>query len=443
MPDRTTPPIWRKGWFQFLLGVLLVLAVAGVVVPPVLGLLYAARSVLVPVVIALALAYAVNPAVNWMQARLKMPRALSAVVIMLAVALVFLSLFIYLAPTLYMQTRELFSSSQHYAKELTEQLDMEDIQAKIHSAVDQALGMSDTADSATDSTATTPPSGSVEPATPTTPAATTAAAPPETPAEPNQTDTPAAPTGTASSAASALSEIDFESLYKTIAGAFDVGFGVVSTAIGFTSYLALSAVIIVFCFFFFVWKFSAVTGFFVPFIPIQYRDRTLELLGMMDQSVSGFIRGRIVQVTCVAVVLSVGWWLAGVPYWLLLGILGGLLNLIPYAAVIAWPLAVLLAWLHGLSMDQTFNFWHVVFWPSLVYFVAQGLDGWVVEPLVQGKATDLDPLTVLLCVLIGGSLLGLLGMLIAIPATACIKILLREVILPRLRKLAADRSVLD
>lgn len=434
MSDRTNPPIWRKGWFQFLLGVLLVLAVAGVVLPPVLGLLYAARSVLVPVVIALALAYAVNPAVNWMQARLKMPRALSAVVIMLAVAVVFLSLFIYLAPTLYAQSRELINSGQRYAEELTEQLDMEDIQQRIHGAVDKALGMSDATNTAEqDTAAAPPPPTSPSPATEPTPTATTDSADTTTTAHTNE----------AAAATSMLSNIDFEALYKTAAGALDVGYGVVSTAIGFTSYLALSAVVIVFCFFFFVWKFSAVTGFFVPFIPIQYRDRTLELLGMMDQSVSGFIRGRIVQVTCVAVVLSVGWWLAGVPYWLLLGILGGLLNLIPYAAVIAWPLAVLLAWLHGLSMDEAFNFWHVVFWPSLVYFVAQGLDGWVVEPLVQGKATDLDPLTVLLCVLIGGSLLGLLGMLIAIPTTACIKILLREVILPRLRQLAADRSVLD
>lgn len=417
MPEPPSPPVWRKGWFQFLLGTLLVLAVAGVVVPPILGLLYAARSVLVPVVIALALAYAVNPLVNWMEARLRLPRALSAAMIMLTVAVVFLSLFIYLAPTLYAQTRGLIDSGQGYATELREQLDMEDLQTRIHAFVDQALGM----------TGETAPNATGE-AT-----ASTAMNPGDSTTAPNQTG----------NATAALSEVDFGAAYKAVVGALDVGYGVVSTAIGFTTYLILAAVIIVFCFYFFVWKFSAVTGFFVPFIPIQYRDRSLELLGMMDRSVSGFIRGRLIQVTCLMFVLSVGWWLAGVPYWLLLGILGGLLNLIPYAAVIAWPLAILLAWLHGLSTDEAFSFWQVVFWPSLVYIIAQSLDGWVIEPLIQGKATDLDPLTVLLCVLIGGSLLGLLGMLIAIPATACIKILLREVVLPRLRQLAADRSVLD
>jgi predicted PurR-regulated permease PerM len=72
----------------------------------------------------------------------------------------------------------------------------------------------------------------------------------------------------------------------------------------------------------------------------------------------------------------------------------------------------------------------------VVYLIAQLADGWLVEPVVQGKATNLDPLTVMLAVIIGGSLAGLLGMLLAIPFAACGKILAREVILPELRQFA-------
>src|SRR5690606_15399490 len=126
--------------------------------------------------------------------------------------------------------------------------------------------------------------------------------------------------------------------------------------------------------------------------------QTLMVLRKMAHSVSGFIRGRLIQATVVGVVLSVGWspLFADVPYWLLLGMGAGFLNLIPYAAVVAWPLAVGLAWLDTVSGAATFSVWHVVVWPSAVYVLAQSLDGWVVEPLVQGKATNLDPLTVLL-----------------------------------------------
>jgi len=83
-----------------------------------------------------------------------------------------------------------------------------------------------------------------------------------------------------------------------------------------------------------------------------------------------------------------------------------------------------------------FSIWAVFVAPSLAYLVVQALDGWVVEPLVQGRATNLDPLSVLLAVLVGGALAGLAGMLVAIPVAACAKILGQEVVVPRLRELA-------
>jgi predicted PurR-regulated permease PerM len=159
----------------------------------------------------------------------------------------------------------------------------------------------------------------------------------------------------------------------------------------------------------------------------------------MDKSVAAFIRGRLVQALVMAVVLSIGWWIAGVPSWLLLGVLSGALNLVPFAAVVGFLAALVLAIVDSVA-GGGFSVW-VLVWPTVVYVFAQGLDGWVVEPIVQGKATDLDPVSVLLAVMIGGALAGLLGMLIAIPTAACIKILSREVILPRLRRLAAGETV--
>ena len=82
----------------------------------------------------------------------------------------------------------------------------------------------------------------------------------------------------------------------------------------------------------------------------------------------------------------------------------------------------------------------MVIFPTVVYLLAQALDGWVMEPIVQGRATNLDPLTVLLAVLIGGTLAGLLGMLAAIPVAACIKILGQEVMVPRLRRYAEQHE---
>ena len=215
----------------------------------------------------------------------------------------------------------------------------------------------------------------------------------------------------------------------------DIGVGVLGSAISLGTYLVVSGVIVLFCFFYFSWKLPEMAAWFVPYIPESSRQRTLELTARMDRTVSAFVRGRLIQVAVITTVLSTGWYICGVPYWLLLGVLGGVLNLIPYAAVIAWPVAVLLAVLDLATQGQFSWLWAVIL-PSVVYFIAQGLDGWIVEPMVQGQATDLDPLTVMLVVLLGASVAGLLGMLLAIPTAACVKILASELLLPRLRALA-------
>lgn len=396
-----TQPIWYRRWFQLMLGALLALSVAMVLLPPILGLLYAARSVLVPVVIALALAYVFNPLVGWLQRRARLPRPVSALLILAGVVIVALGVIAALTPIVIEQAEQLGGSAHTYAEKLSQQIDVAAVREKIQNFLESFV----------------------------------------TPSEAEADAAAAAP----------LQDVQFSSVSRVAMNALGIGYDVVSTTIGFGTYLVLAVVIVAFCFFFFVWKFQPVLDFFVPFIPSKHRQRTLDILRQMDKTVAGFIRGRLIQAMSVATVLSVGWWLAGVPYWLLLGIAGGLLNLIPYAAVAVWPLAVLMAylnWLTGGAADDAaqqatqaaadFNFMHIIVWPSVVYFLAQGLDGWVVEPLVQGEVTGLDPLTVLLCVLIGGSLMGLLGMLLAIPATACIKILLREAVLPKLRELAAQ-----
>jgi predicted PurR-regulated permease PerM len=72
-------------------------------------------------------------------------------------------------------------------------------------------------------------------------------------------------------------------------------------------------------------------------------------------------------------------------------------------------------------------------WPTVVFTIVQLIEGYALTPMIAGKATNLDPVTILVAVLAGGSVLGVYGMLLAIPATACGKILLNEVLLPKVR----------
>jgi predicted PurR-regulated permease PerM len=414
-------PIWTRRWFQVLLGALLVLAVGSFVLPLVLWVIYATRSVLLPVLVALVLAYAVEPWVRWLEDRARVPRPVSAVGLIAALLTIITGLMLYLGPQLVKQVQDLVGWFQvRFPAKMAQFVEWSSLKVEWYShRLDELLRRAP------------------DPA-PTQPATQPAAASSTQPEAANAT---AAADPTASAPASLMENVDLRSITTAVLGWLDVGYEVIASTIGFATYITVALAIIGFCFYFFVCKFPRMQQWCVPFIPQSHRQQTLKILGMMDQSVSAFIRGRLVQAMVIAVVLSTGWYIVGVPYYLLLGICGGLLNLIPYAAVIVWPLALLLTGMQSFAVNEPafgLGFWWVFFWPTVIYIIAQGLDGWVVEPLVQGKATNLEPVTVLLAVLIGGSLAGLLGMLIAIPAAACLRILAQQLLLPRARQWASE-----
>lgn len=230
-------------------------------------------------------------------------------------------------------------------------------------------------------------------------------------------------------------QLDAEAAQK----ALGISAGVLFTGLSFLSYAAIFVLVAAFCFFIFSWKLEELKDWLSAFIPKPYRDETQRILGLMDDTVSAIIRGRLIQSLVIMIVLSAGWRIADVPYWLLLGVLGGALNLLPFAAVISWPIAVILTVVEVASGGGSgFAIFMAIVWPTVVYVIAQSLDGWVIEPLVQGKATGMDALTVLLVVLAGGAILGLLGVVIAVPVAACIKILSQELLLPKARAFAED-----
>ena len=75
--------------------------------------------------------------------------------------------------------------------------------------------------------------------------------------------------------------------------------------------------------------------------------------------------------------------------------------------------------------------------------IVNALDGWVLTPLIAGKATNLDPVTIFVAVLAGGSVMGAYGMLIAIPIAACLKILLSDLVVPKLREMGQRPKARD
>ena len=459
------PYIWQRRWFQIMLASVVVFIVLRYVVPGAFNALYSVSSILVPVLVGLSLAYIVNPVLRFAGREAGVGRLAGTISIML-ITLIVVALFAVTAvPLIVEQGKSLTETVQEIPPQITDLLDEYEIrrlEREQERLADEAEQSADTkpADPAADDTlplppvATAPVDAVVAEAGIEGDAATDTAAG-ETLDQAPDDDARVAKSSFMirgldwvmqnerarplfESAVAHLKEVDGSSLTALAQKSLGFGVGLVGTAISFTSYLALATVIVLFCFFFFSWKFDAILAWFKPFIPAQSRAHTLSMLHKMDLAVSSFVRGRLIQSLIMSVVLCVGWWCADVPFWFLLGLVTGALNVVPFLPAVGAVIAIVLTVFSAVGQPDFAWSWGLLLWPAVVFIIAQTLDGYVVEPIVQGKATNLDPLTVMLAVLVGGSLASVLGMLLAIPLAACIKILMQELVLPKARAIAAD-----
>jgi predicted PurR-regulated permease PerM len=156
----------------------------------------------------------------------------------------------------------------------------------------------------------------------------------------------------------------------------------------------------------------------------------------MDSAVGDFLRGRFFVMLLMMAGFSSAFWIAGVPYWLLIGCFTGLLSFIPYVSVIGAGVAVLATWVESQSSGTTLSPMSVFGFPLIAFSVVQLLEGWLVTPWIQSKSMHMNPVAIFIVVLVGGAAGGLYGLLLAIPLAGCGRILFTDVLLPRLEQWA-------
>ena len=216
---------------------------------------------------------------------------------------------------------------------------------------------------------------------------------------------------------------------------------VLQTALAVLTFGFLAA-LVPFYFWFFSINFPAALQFIGGLLPVNRRERILALAVEMDRAVSGFVRGRIVVSTIMGMLIAIGWRFFGVPYAITLGVVVGVFSLVPYLSVIGLPIAIALLAVDQLALPEAerLTWLWILLGPALVYGIVQFLEGYVLIPLIAGKATDLDPVSIFVAVLAGAAMAGVYGMLLSIPVAACLKIWLREVAMPRLREWSSGRA---
>ncbi len=153
----------------------------------------------------------------------------------------------------------------------------------------------------------------------------------------------------------------------------------------------------------------------INFVPHSRREIARQLVGDIKQGMNGYFRGQALVALSNCVMFSVGFWILGFPIPVGLGCFIGLISFVPYLQVIGFVPAFFLALLHAAETGQ--SFWLLFGGVFLVYIVVQVLQDTIVTPHVMGKIMGLSPAVILLSLSVWGYILGIIGLIIALPVT--------------------------
>jgi len=199
---------------------------------------------------------------------------------------------------------------------------------------------------------------------------------------------------------------------NVVHGAVTVGTKAVEVLVGIFFIFATAA--------YWIFERERAIGLVTSMMARKHRKTVHDTWELIDAKLGAFVRGQLLLVTFVATLLSVSFWAIGLPFWLLLGVFAGIVEVIP---VIGPLLAGAVAVAVGLTVS-----WHLALFAGLVVLVVRQLEDYVVIPRVMGHVTGLSPMLVLVSVSCVGLLLGPFYVLIATPVVATIVTLLDVIV---------------
>ncbi len=193
-------------------------------------------------------------------------------------------------------------------------------------------------------------------------------------------------------------------------GLFSSVVGVIGGLVQTTVFLILTA--------FFLYDFPALNHSFFRAFPRRYHPAVIELFRKLDLSVGGYVRGQLLVSVVVGLAIWLGMALLGVPFALGIGFLAGVFNIVPYLGpVVAFVPAALLALTLG---------WTQFLLTAAIFLGVNFVDGNIISPFIFSLTIKLHPVTVLTSILVGASLFGFLGAVVAVPSAAFLTLLYRE-----------------
>ena len=195
--------------------------------------------------------------------------------------------------------------------------------------------------------------------------------------------------------------------------------------------LIFDAIIVLVMAFFWLTGIERLRPFVLGLLPQQARPVGDAVIADMGRKLGGYLRGVLINMVVIGGLSGLGLWILGVPYPVLLGVLTGLTEIIPFFGPwISGPVAVLVA---GFAVGPLKAVEVII-----LFMVLQQVEGSTLQPVVMHHTVELNPLLIVVAVLIGGALFGIAGSVLAVPLAALIEVVVVRVLAPAARHASAQ-----
>ncbi|WP_339063864.1 AI-2E family transporter [Tepidibacillus marianensis] len=197
------------------------------------------------------------------------------------------------------------------------------------------------------------------------------------------------------------------------------GFSHLSDWIGNTISILFTIFLVPFVSFYILKDYKLIEKTVITFVPRKKRKGMIRLLKDIDEALGNYIRGQLIVMTIVGVLAYIGYLVIDLPYALLLAFIVAITDIIPYLGpfIGAAPAVIV-----GLSIS-----WKMVIIVLLINLTIQTLEGNVISPQVVGRKLNIHPLFIIISLLVGGEIGGVVGMILAVPIFAIIKVIVQHV----------------
>lgn len=158
---------------------------------------------------------------------------------------------------------------------------------------------------------------------------------------------------------------------------------------------------------------------YLPVMESRFKDELVFCLNAINNYLIVFFRGQVVVAFCIGVLLTIGFLIMGLNYAVILGVMAGVLSIVPYLGAILTIIPAMI-----LAIVQFKTWWAPVVVLG-IFSLVQALEGFVISPKIMGDRVGLHPLTIIIAVMVGTTVLGgILGGILAIPLTAALRVLM-------------------